>query len=614
MRKFKRVITLAGLGALTLPALLASCAENKEKTPETKDVIDELVSDELSIISEPKLVNPVKIPEGFSLEVKVNDESLVKSYQWQINNGTDFDPAWIDLDCESGRTNKLVKPATFSDDISRGYRVIIKDINDNYLFSDVYKVDPINSWDYINCVWICGYKIMAGETFNLATTKLGSGTITFNEKGDEVTLNDVCVDNSNPIYDYYDSNLGFDGLFYNYPYKSFKVVVNGVNTFTNTYWQESENAGGIPFCFNFMDDSKCKNVIFEGDGSLTLCGGSHLIYSNTKVTIGCDMNFGKIGSRYATGVYANEIEVLEGVSIDANLNGFLFQTKDPLEKELNLNGDIYIRKNATINLISSIPLVSVGSTDFHAISGMNNVYIDGAYINMILQGDSKRFDEFHGVGQMIAIQAHEGDIEISNDSVINVLYNVKGKDTIYVLNGCALCSEEGNISISDSTFKVSGKMEYIYNFVGIFACDVTVNRSNVNLDILAQGSVLGLSMQGVLKLIDSDMYVDAKTLTEVIERQSFGLISLGLEMENSILSLKATDVALAISTDFGDEYIEFDDNYEAKVLNDFDVVLPERYIINQWCMDGSFHDYAYFETIYKEGNTLTPASEVLLNK
>ena len=629
MKKVKKILGTSFI-LLSAGAMLAACAKkgkadaNDNNSSGQSDVIDEEET-ELKITAEPKS-SELNAPEGFMLKVGVNNEKLVQKYQWQINNGTEDNPAWVNLESSSAKTNTLFKPSTFADDMDRQYRCVIQDVNGEYLFSEPAVISINNAGEFVNASWVCGYVVEAGKELDLSTTNLGSGYISLNEKGDELSIRDVCLDNSNPIYDYFDSTVGLGSTYFNYPYESFKIKVEGTNVITNTYWQEDENSGGIPFCFNFLGlNNKCKDVRFEGDGTLSLTGGTHLIYSNTKVTLGCDMNFGKIGHRYSTGVYACEIEVSENVHIDANLNGFLFQTREPKPNDqLGLpivnahgpidvtnvergqevhsgiapavNGDVKIKPGAHITLISSVPKVSVGSTDFHAISGMNNVVIDGAYIDMILEVNPKRFDESHAVGQMVAIQTHYGDIDISN-SKINVHYRAE-ESNANILNGAALLSEEGDVNISKSNIILDGDTTGIYNFAAVYATNIKVsNKSYTEFNVISHGSVIGFNMQGELEVENSNILLNINSLEDEIEHQNFGVIGYGLNLVSGEIEIHTDYDRPAIAIVIGNG--ETERGYEAgyvptKIL----CVLDEDEEVNVWSMEGSIHDYVYFETVY----------------
>ena len=631
MKKIKKILA-SSLIVLSAGVALASCANKKGKDDDNNEnKTNEVIDEELKITAQPKS-EAISSPKGFILSVEVNREELVGSYQWQINNGTEDDPAWIDLDCVSAKTSTLIKPSILSNDIDRQYRCIIRDVDGEYLFSDPATISVNNSGEFVNCTWVCGYAVEAGKSLDLANTPLGTGEISLNEKGDILTIKDVCLDNSNPIYDYYDTVLGFGSTYFNYPYENFTVKVEGTNVVTNTYWQDDSNSGGIPFCFNFMGlNNQCKNVTFEGDGTLTLTGGTHMIYSNTKVTIDCDMNFGKIGSRYTTGVYAAEIEVCEDVSIDANLNGFLFQTSEPkLPEEVDtplvgsripfdvtailrsqnptvgastVNGDIVIKPGAKISLISSVPLVSVGGTDFHAMSSMHDLVIDGAYIDMILEVNPNIFDENHGVSQMVALQSHLGDISIT-DSEVTVKYRAPESNAT-VLNGSIICAETGNILINNSHIKAYGNTRGIIGFACVYAYDVTINNNSlVELDITAQGHVLGFNLQGKLIVNSSKVNVRAYALDlinnnrgfeEEAKIQNFGIIGYDIDVVSSIVSLDVIDIAIAIYVGSGETPCYYTEGYDPEKIT---FELPTTCEVNLWCMEGSIRDYVYFETIY----------------
>ena len=568
----------------------------------------------LRITVQPVTETVLEAPDGFELNVGVNNWELVRSYQWQINNGDHDNPAWVDLkDCSSGRTAALVKPATFPDERDAEYRCVIVSEDGETLVSDIATVRITNQREYVNCIWFSGYAVLPGQTLNLSDEGLGTGTVSLNEKGDAAVLTDVCADSSDPVYDYYDSNLGLCGTFFNYPYETFTVRIEGTNIFTNTYWQEEENSGGIPVCFNFLDDSKCTDLIFEGDGTLTLTGGTHMIYSNTKVTVKCDMNFGKIGDRYTTGIYAYEIEIAENVSIDADLNGFLLRTRTPEKHTDRLTGAIVIKEGAVINAVCSIPVISVGSTDFHVVSAMNGFEMDGGTLNMLIQADGRRFDERHGVAQIIALQAHFGDIAISDGSAVNAVFSACASDSghDYVFNGCVLNAEEGSVFVTDSEVRANAQVPWVWNFAGVYAKDVTLEKSFVVIDVKARGSVLGFSMQGVLRLTDSAVHVDAFTYTELTDRQSFGIIATGLEMdESSYVRTNATDIAVAIQTGAGDTERRFEEDYVPTVFSD---LKSEGATANVWSMEGAEHNFVYFETFYGDGCE-NPANFALISR
>ena len=634
----------------------------------------------LRITKQPAALTEIRIPDGITLSVEVNDESLVESYRWQRANGVDANDEYyfVDLDGRTATSNTLIKPSTgvfdgIDEDVV--YRCVVTPKEGEPIVSDVATVRTdareIEQSGRFICLNIGEFALLPGKTFDLADTYLGTGTISLNERGDEATLTDVVFDNTNPFYDYYDTSLGLEVCVFNYPYETFTIRVNGSNLFTNSFFQPSTGQSGVPFCFNFLGAGNlCENVVFEGDGTLTVTGGTQMIYSNTKVTVDCDLTFNKVADHYTSGILASEIEIKEGVGIDANLNGFLFRSTAKGKNDL---GDIRLCEGVTVNAICSIPPVMAGTTDFHVVSAMGSFFSQGAKLNVTIAGDYRRFEsdgegggpfgaadparDFdasglrpavsrrlgedpegteatvfapltqseapilgESVGRMLFLQTHMGIVSLK-DSEIDVAFQIRDYEVgeYYTFsNACffSLDSEtQGRLYFDGTKFNGRIDSEYVVNFYAVFAVDLDVdNGSEIVIDAATAGIVHGLRIdEGTISV------AGGSTLKLNLGKHPGGSVeSIGAVTSDLVIEDEGSrfvidfdrGAAIFFVVGEGEEARNYEPDYEPVVLKDCSFEIDGTPVVNV-VSTAVFDGWVYFETVFAEGDHYNPVGKIV---
>lgn len=571
---------------------------------------------ELKIVTQPVEIQHCDIPDGYSVEVKVNDENLVKSYAWQYNNAVREEKQdWIYLTGEDATKAKYTCVSSKSNDHYHEYRCEITGKDGTVIYSDSSKIYFDNKYSYEPVVYVGDYAVKGGQTLDLSTTSLGTGKVSLNEVGSVVTLDHVNIDNTVSVKKSSEGSICFEMLSYGYPFKDFTVNVVGDNKVLNTFWQPSHNASGIPFCFNFMrkfegDIPVIENVLFTGDGTLSIAGGTHLIYANTKVTVDCDMIFGTVEDHYGTGIYADDIEFTEGVSISGKLNGYICLAEKPHYQKDDVNGNVTINKDVKIVVESKSPVVSAGASVMSLICAYKNVNITDATISLNEITLAERYAGHGGIGEIVGIKSQTGNVNIIN-SVVDATFNATKYDSHYASNCGFIVADRGTVNIDNSELSSSVDTPYITGGNLIYGKQgISITDSSVRGKAYLKGIVEGLSCNGLLSIDNSQVVINIYSYD--YSQATKGVITTSMAFGNNVqFDINAVEgIAISVQVGAGDEPKEFDPEYVPSVLNAVTITEPKNHVINLYSMQGSIHDYVYMETIFDSQDTTKPASKV----
>jgi len=609
----KRIITI--LSTIMIGICLIGC--NKTTSSSSKSTSKPT---ELEIISQPLEVQHCLIPDGYSLEVKVNNESLVKSYRWQFNNAVREEKQdWIYLDGLNATYSKFTNTASKSNDHYAEYRCAITDINDNITYSNSGKIYFDNKYSYVPVIYVGENAVRGGETLDLSTTNLGSGKVSLNNTGSEVTIDNVNIDNTEYLKYNSEGSTCFEILSYGYPYKEFTVNLKGNNEVLNTFWQPDHNASGAPFCFNFMrqfegDIPLIENIKFTGDGTLSITGGTHLIYANTKVTVDCDMIFGTVEDHYGSGIYCDEIEILEGHSLSGSLNGYVLLAEIPHHPKANVQGNITIHDNVSIVMEVKSPFVSAGACKLSMINAYNDLTINNATISLSEVTLAERYIGKSGIGEIVGLKSRQGNISIKN-STIKTTINATEYDSLYASSCGFIVASDGNINIDQSFLTCDCETPYITGGKLISSKgNIAISNSIFRGKMYVNGSIEGISSNGTISTNNSHIFVDVYSFNHSSKLR--GVITAGLTIGNNVqFDIKTTQgIAILVQIGAGEEKREYEEGYVPTIFTDVNITTPESSLVNVYSIEGSKHNYVYMETIYVSNDVSIPASNVSFYK
>ncbi len=583
------------------------------------------------IITEPADVL-VSYPEGATFTVEVENPEDVKSYQWFLYDSEDQE---FLLDGVSASTNTLVMPST--ERTSDGCYVVceITDKNDNVAYSRQAEIIIENYFEKKPLVYVESYALEPGDSIDISTLSpdMGSGTVSFSSDGEKITLDNVQFDNTDVIFDHIVSPAIF--LMYR-AYDStldkLTLELKGDNEIVNHLFQESSNGSGIPIDFFCLGESKTAELVIEGDGTLTVEGGTYLIRNNGAVTVNSDLTLKQMGGHFCDGIHAEisraeydpevmdaTVTIGEGVKVDADLNGTGFFSSTAVR----------IKPGADVKIHSSAPTVGAGASAKRVIY-TKEVDIESANLDISMELDPERFEPPTLVSGMFAgIAVADGDLNI-NDSTVNISITAPETGNIgYAFNDVAITVDEGDANITDSEVNINISSSDLMDADGIqVGGALNILDSTVNTSVSATGLVHGLYTRDAINIQDStvDCEVEAfpvesgdyETEASAHAILSNGQVNISLSDESQYVR-GMSNSGLAIGVDYAkgqDDPAGFDPDFEPQsiIIDEKDtVVTPEDFVINR--TSRCFYNeapYIYSETIYDANDHSKPADEVIV--
>ena len=467
-------------------------------------------------------------PEGTTLHVEVDDPAFVQSYQWY---DTDALGRPVKLDGLTATTDTLVLPSTGYLNPEFSLYCEITDKNGNKIISDTAHVDVIK--DGHKPVFYVGDEALEpGDRLDLSTTKLGSGVVTFDSNGYEVTLDNVRFNSDGLLFDTLEgSSMGLfaacsgcifeDGKFY--------VHVKGDCVINNNYYDVEHYSGGVDFNGHFRASDVHPDVetmlVIDGDGTLTLNGGNRGINTDSALEINADFVYTSNGKHYGQGIYSEGIlYVGEDTDLQIRSNG----------PGLFVENDLYIYDGASVVIEATAAHVYSKVTDLYGIVSNGNMHCGAADISINLHAITETMIPYGGtIGSMTGICAYDIDLEgttvgvgiyaeEADEPYAQQVYGIHGETLqgVYLWKGARVyvIIDTGNVSqVTEGV--ASGQIGGITLEAG----------TEMNVDVRSSGTVIGVDISKPLIITDAKMSVKTESVTE--GATVFGMLCPGAEID-----------------------------------------------------------------------------------
>ena len=554
----------------------------------------------------------VEYPAGVSFHVEVDRPEDVASYQWYLSDGYSV----FELQGESARSDTLVIPSTDKNPNPNYLSCTIIDKNGNKVFSEDATL-TISNWDEQKPVLYVGeYAIEPGQTIDLADTIMGSGKVTYDANGTDITLDNVHYDNSRAVYD---RQLALSlGLMLIWSYTEeleFHVNVKGENVFNNIFYDPDYNSAGVVINSHFgcADTGNKPTLVFEGDGTLELKGGTNSIYSDGNIELATTVTTYPYETIYNDAITGFSIFVDEGTTLDLHPNGTAIRAK----------GDLHLAEGSRVDIDMNAPLVSVGPTTKVIVWTSGAVYGTGSTLNIKGYGDP---DLFVPVGHYLANLTGIGVDGIGSINLdhcdVNIELNAGESDGDYALNFIGISGGEMSSSVvleNRSKVKVMLDVPEVINGAGIYAPGKLMadRDSEISVYLRCQGEPTSIEADGGFEIEDAIVECEA---ISVDGTTTYGIVggpaSISFSDKKYHLSSKVSDgFALASG---GSETVEEDVVYvqgytpELIVLGEkTEIQTPKKGVINLAGIPG-YDGIIKAETIYDVTNHDAPATEVVI--
>ena len=565
------------------------------------------------ITKQPESVT-VNYPEGAVFHVEVADPSSVASYRWEYTDGYHV----FKLDGTSASTDTLVLPSTMQDDPVGTITCIIKGKNGAETVSEPATLTIANPEEDKTVLYVGEYAVMPGETFDIAGTQLGSGTVTFDKNEADITLKDVKVETPNAVFDSTLSpSFGLVLSRHNSKVNEYGIHLDGDCYVKNDYYDETINASGITFAaYLYSDDEDATPPLirFDGNGKLNLCGGTDVLYTEADVEFDTDAVITPSADHFCDGIVCRNLYVESGRHLDLKVNGTGIESR----------GQIFAREGAVIDIDTTAPHVSVGDTNKGAMFLYGLLTMTGAKINIHCQASPEQFLPYDAALQAFGgiIFSEAAAIEAENSSIkINLDAAAGEKEYAYNYFGILDAGDKGAIAMDHSEISIRLDSQNVTDANGIYLLGnmILQDGSRVTCDMHNQGVVRGIATEGKLTIKDADTDVN---LSSYSGEETYGILCDSAELDlsdekHSILSKAADGMAIAANTGRQDKKIKkYDPAYKTtrfKFKGDTMCLVPVNSGISLASIPGSMN-YIRVETFYDKADTTKPAQEVRIAK
>ena len=567
----------------------------------------------LTITQQPQDVS-VEYPGQAIFHVEVSDPGQVASYQWVISDGySDFVLTGV-----SASTDTLIMPSTQQDDPDLYARCVITDSDGNTVESEQAVMHILNPDESKPVLYVGDFAVEPGQTLDLALTTLGTGMVTFDANGTDITLDNVALSTETMTYDAQISPaFGLYLVRRDGEALEYYVHLVGDNTFTNTFYDADYNAAGIVFnsFFHSGDDPNAPTIIICGDGTLTLEGGSYAIYSDGNIEVDAALTTRPNGDIYNDGIVCRNIFLGDGARIDMTVNGTALRAKS----------DLRIGPGASIAITSTAPHVSVGVTAKNIIYVDGSIYVDDSTLSVKGVADPEQFVpygaylvNFCGIvmgGNLnvnasdISIEMVAGEIEDPEDPFVISLYGISydGDSSSVILSGASKLA----VTIDTPEVPVVGGLIAS----GILEADA---GSEIVVKASSSGETAGVEADRLIELTDATLECEVRSSGGV---PTYGVVCGGFSYElteggHHLTSVAEGGIALAADTgEHGDFTVERVEGYVPEKI----VITGEAAIVTPADGEVNLHGVPGYgmtikaETVFDPSDPTTPASELRIS-
>lgn len=475
----------------------------------------------------------ISYPEGASFTVEVNKPRLVKSYQWMMVDvaGNEFELSGV-----TAKTKKLVIPSTLRSSAVLDFYCIITDKNDEVHISETASLDKDNSEENKPVLYLGEYAIEPGQTLDLTKvdlgdgTKLGSGVITYDANGTDITLDNVVFDNKKFTCDY--SVADNVGLVFDYNQndkEEYNVTFIGDNVIYNDYYDPDYNASGIPFDFMFTGEEGIVPLVnLIGDGNLTITNGTYALRVIGDLMIDIDLTIKHDKGGYGDGVVANHTMVAEGTKIDMDIYGTAFSAK----------GNLYL-KGSDVSIKANAPHISMGMAAKNTLNSIAEVRIEDSNVDIDV---NVNHDVCQSVGTLSGISC--GPINMYNSSY-SFDINVDPYDELYVSNIMGISASEAYFE--DSKLNINIDSKDIFSCFGIYSeGNIQFVNSDAKINTNTNGLVYGAASEIDFSVDESNVDVTVSAFDDFGDIGSYGVMC-----ENFVARLLDANKKVNISNEKG---------------------------------------------------------------
>ncbi|MBR5114582.1 MAG: S-layer homology domain-containing protein [Oscillospiraceae bacterium] len=551
----------------------------------------------------------VAYPAGTSFHVAVDKPENVASYQWLLTDSA----RTFTLDGLTATTDTLVLNSTERDTPDVEISCVITDINGNRTYSKPALLHINNSSEEKMVLYVGDYALVPGYTLDLSKTTLGSGVVTYDADGVNMTFDNVKISSDGVSMD---NSLGpTGGIFFSArPWSSQEYFMHflGDCVVDNKFFDESINSGGVVLNGYFAcgnDNPNRPTLII--DGNLTLKGGSDSIYTDSHLEIAGSLKTESLYKNFCRGLVSYSIFISEGATVDISSVG----------PGIYARGDLFIEDGATVSIDATPQHISIGNTESKAILATGNMTCGDADVTVSVHADPELFIPYgSAIAQMDGVYCC-GTLSLKGTRLTVVMDAPKaGRDYIGGARGVsgdplrAVSLEDGarlNVSLDSEAFPIAeGIATDSFNAGGRI---VVEEGCRLDVDVRAAGVAIG---------VDVSMPVSVKNASVDVHTASsegdftFGLMAPDISIDVSDyrygVSLAAEKgIALFASNETFDKY-QFDPAYEPELIKlagkaailtpEGGVFSPCGFELNGGLMPG--------ETVFDPAQPAAPASTV----
>ena len=564
----------------------------------------------LTITAQPEDAD-VNYPDGAEFHVEVSDPDLVESYQWIYNDGTqDFV-----LTGSSAYTDTLIIPSSDQDSHDAFLRCIITDKDGNEIESDAGCMRIMNPEEYKTVLYINDQAIEPGESLDMEEAGFGSGVISFDEDGMNITLENVDISTENVQFDHQLSR-GLPLFLYRRHNENLEYYINlvGDNVLTDTFYDEDYHSGGVVLntFFATQEDEDPPTVFLQGDGTLTLNGGSNGIYSLANVEIDSNLTVRPNGDIYSDAITCLNLFVGENARLDLACNGGAVRAK----------ADVRISPNAVIDVKACAPRVAVGATVKSIFNVDGSIYADGAVIYIKGEADPDWFLPYEAALANYSGIGVGGNLNL-NETVLNIDLSILPSDEPYVysLYGISGNGETSAIAMSGkSRLTVNLDADIVPTVAAVTVSGLITADADcvINVKATSCGETLGIEADRAFDLTDVTMSVKVSSVDETMK--TYGIVGGGFNYTlnkdgHYVYSRAENGAALLMDTgEHGDFEVVPEDDYEPQVIvlsENVKSMYPAECVINLFGAPG-YGMTIKAEALYDPADMENPASEILL--
>ena len=583
----------------------------------------------LTITSQP-VDRTVSYPDGASFAITVDKPELVSSYQWIMTDGVRN----YTLTGITASTPELKVNSTEELDSDLSYYCIVTDINGNVVTSDQATL-YINNRDEIKTVLYVGdYGLEPGDTLDLSTTTLGSGVVTFDPDGLNITFDNVTVNTAGLSKDMiFTASAGV--FLVGQPDSSleYKMYFKGTCTFNNSVYDPDYDGGGVTINAHFLRDGKLDKplLIIDGDDDLNINGGLNSIYTDGDLEILTSFKAVPFDGHRLNSISASNVHIGDGAHVDITGIG----------TGILSNGTLFINGGAVIDLNITAPHLILYNTESKGIY-CDRLYVDGAKLNIDMMAYPEYFEPYEkSISVMSAICCR--NIATFDGADVNIKLGAELGDTYYANNFYGISGDASDginevELINGAKVKIDIDTKGAYGGRGIAATGqepcafVTLSDgSELDVNVKTSGHVFGIDVGQPVSVTDSTLRVNAASYdTAIVMGVMCPVMNVELTDSKYEVSLNAekgiglfaTEPRFTEGGQTGPTALEknavspaaYEEGYEPKLIRiagDAKILAPENGEINSY-------DFEHMgvvmpgESIYAADNTEEPAAKVLI--